>query len=302
MFCRKCGTQLSDDSTFCHKCGERIIEIDGSTANEYKSKTESQIYDDYSSTIDVTTEGINIPSSSFRNKVFLAIGIIIAIVVCFVLITKGINNAKRCDFGSCENNKIENSDYCYEHTCSFKECYWFKGTDDRYCYSHRIELCCEEEDCDSTKVNGGTYCTSHTCEKTGCFERRYLNTNYCLTHQVNMRDNLIDSSFYFNLNSAGGIVFNFKATNATSKEIKYVRFNVGLYNAVGDRAYDEITDEHEVSVEIIGPVKPRGTIELSKEIIGYCDNCAKVEIRNITLIYSDGSSETGRFNYYYEKP
>lgn len=103
------------------------------------------------------------------------------------------------------------------------------------------------------------------------------------------------------MNSAGGITFNFSAKNSTGKEIKYVRFDVGLENAVGDSVQDEIKRSSSVSVEIVGPVKAGGTVSMSNEIIGYCDTCARIDIDDITIVYTDGTSETGHFGYYYSK-
>lgn len=116
-----------------------------------------------------------------------------------------------------------------------------------------------------------------------------------------MRKRLTSSKFGFSLNSAGGIVFSFEAKNSTGKEIKYVRFSVYLYNAVGDLIQDEIKRTTSVDVEIIGPIADKKTVSLNREIIGYADDCAKIEIKDITIEYSDGSDETGKFNYYTEK-
>lgn len=34
------------------------------------------------------------------------------------------------------------------------------------------------------------------------------------------------------------------------------------------------------------------------EIIGYCDNLARIDIKDITILYTDGNSETGHLGYY----
>lgn len=116
-----------------------------------------------------------------------------------------------------------------------------------------------------------------------------------------MRERLTNSSFSFSLNSAGGIEFDFRATNSTGKEIKYVRFEVQLRNAVNDLVRDEIKGTSSVSVEIVGPVRAGKIVYMVSEIIGYCDTCARIDINDITIVYTDGTSETGHFGYYYEK-
>lgn len=118
---------------------------------------------------------------------------------------------------------------------------------------------------------------------------------------VDMRTRLTNASFQFYLNSAGGIEFDFTAYNSSNKTIKYVRFNADLLNAVGDTAYDEITRKSYAPVEIIGPVAPGAKVSMKDEIIGYCDTLARIDIGDITIVYDDNSSETGSFNYYFEK-
>ncbi len=80
-----------------------------------------------------------------------------------------------------------------------------------------------------------------------------------------------------------------------------MRFEVELRNAVGDLVKDEIKNTTSVSVEIVGPVKSGSKVNMSNEIIGYCDDCARIDIDDITIVYTNGASEEGRFGYYYEK-
>ena len=38
-----------------------------------------------------------------------------------------------------------------------------------------------------------------------------------------------------------------------------------------------------------------------EDIIGYNDNCARIDINEVTLIYTDGTSQTGHYGWYTEK-
>lgn len=134
-----------------------------------------------------------------------------------------------------------------------------------------------------------------------CYNIRNYDSNYCADHQVDMRKRLTNSSFHFFLNSAGGITFTFDANNSTGKEIKYVRFDVELKNAVGDSVEDTIKNRTSVSVGNVGPVKAGERVSMKDKIIGCCDTCAKIVIDDIIIIYTDGTSEAGHFGYYYEK-
>lgn len=306
MFCRKCGNEIPDDSIFCLKCGTKVEKVDS------KEKVEiNQVLDESSEKIDVhnmeeCSSQIGIISKQSESKVtdkkvtYSTIGIIA--LVLFVIIAVSVsNNANKCSLESCNNPKMVGSDYCSDHTCQKEGCTYSKSKRDKYCYTHQQELTCAVEDCTSDKVDGGDYCSYHTCENSGCYNKKFSDTDYCLDHQIDMRKKLTDSSFSFSLNSAGGIKFNFSAKNSTGKEIKYVRFDVGLENAVGDSVQDEIKRSSSVSVEIVGPIKAGNTVSMRDEIIGYCDTCARIDIDNITIVYTDGTAETGHFGYYYSK-
>lgn len=235
-------------------------------------------------------------------KTLYSVCAVLAIVFTIVIITVAVSeNVKKCTFSGCDNYKIEGSEYCKEHTCRAVGCTNSKSKYDTYCYTHEQELCCFVEDCTNDKMEGGEYCYFHTCERPGCYEKKISDTDYCFDHQVDMSKRLTESSFYFVLNSAGGIDFNFSAKNSTGKEIKYVKFDVELRNAVGDLVEDEIKNTTSVSVEIVGPVKSGGEVNMIHEIIGYCDTCARIDINSITIIYTDGTSETGHYGYYFER-
>ena len=168
-----------------------------------------------------------------------------------------------------------------------------------YCYQHEKEHVCSSDGCESYKMTGGEYCYIHTCDESGCYNKAGYNSSYCIDHQVDMRKKL-GNEFSFSVNSAGGIKLYFRAKNNSGKEIKYIRFDVEFRNAVGDRIQDEITDDYSVSVEVVGPIKS-GKSANFEDIIGYNDNCARIDIKEVTIIYTDGTSQTGHYGWYTEK-
>ena len=204
----------------------------------------------------------------------------------------------QCKWNGCDNDKKDGSEYCTEHTCKADNCTLSKSKYDAYCYIHQQEYACAYTGCNMNKVTGGEYCYTHTCNEYGCFNQKNNSSDYCSAHQVNMRELLRLDYFYIDqINSAGGIEICFDATNLNRKEIKYIRFYVDLYNRVGDRIVDEITDKSSVYVEITGPIKYKDSVEF-EDIIGYNDTCGRVEIEDITIVYMDGTSYTGRYGYY----
>ena len=321
MYCKNCGNQIPDESVFCFKCGTKILVENTSfqpTLDESTELVSSNVEKMQAKETDLSNKVNEIEkrkrkgNSKLRWVIIAISAIVLCIIICLV-----VNSALKCDFDYCNNFKTDGTDYCKQHACPVRYCYGAKNEDDFYCWFHTCGLdgckrqkidggayCsshnCREKNCKNLRLAGGTGCVSHTCAVEGCLNLK-LDAKYCYAHRIDMRKMLTDSSFGFKLNSAGGIVFSFRATNSTGKEIKYVRFKVYLYNAVGDRVNDELKRTNYVDVEIIGPVKARKMVSLSEKIIGYCDTCARIEIEDITIVFTDGTSETGSFNYYYMK-
>lgn len=317
MFCRKCGNEIPDDSVFCLKCGEKVTCLDKandldnlvSLQNE-ETKDNKPLKPDNSSGFEsvlkatrpkqIRNKFSNLNKKTKRIVFGIIIFLLISIIVIIALINMNICNV-------CDNKTVEGSNYCYYHKCRVDGCEFSKSRDDKYCFSHEKEFVCAWEDlwsekCNNDKIEGGDYCLTHTCDRSGCNEKiSKEGYNTCLKHKVNMRSKITNSSFGFTLNSAGGIEFTFRATNSTSKTIKYIRFDVKLKNSVGDLVYDEIKDTNKVNVEIVGPINPGNRINMTDKIIGYCDDCARIDIEDITIIYTDGTTETGHFGYYAEK-
>lgn len=104
----------------------------------------------------------------------------------------------------------------------------------------------------------------------------------------------------WSLNSADGIKTKVWVTNTSSQRIKYLRFYVYMSNAVGDSLRDDIKNKSTIYVECIGYFEIGVETKAYDGIIGYCENCASLTIKEITIVYEDGSQETIANNYYYE--
>ena len=113
-------------------------------------------------------------------------------------------------------------------------------------------------------------------------------------HLQEVKNSICLTSYWLSgANSCGGrdIHFNFKNLNR-EKTIKYLDFSVSFYNAVGDKAYDEIRDYSTFNGRITGPVKPNGTNYNSNffECAIYNYQAKKMVLNSIDIEYMDGST------------
>lgn len=103
--------------------------------------------------------------------------------------------------------------------------------------------------------------------------------------------------FCYYKNSANGIKVCWGGENLSGKTINYYTVTIYFYNSVGDPAYSEITGKSSKTVKFVGPVKPNGDL-LIYGIVDYVPVCSKVLIGEITVEYSDGTSDTGWYGWY----
>lgn len=338
MYCQNCGKKLIDDAKFCYACGAKVIipAEDEKPINDVP-QTKEQKHHEETDPFDVWTEtarkktnknenGKSIKDSNRDSGSYYDIksnryygdadkkdkhghGIAIMIVVIIVIgvlsmVAYWYYNNTICRIKGCNNKRVTNSEYCKQHVCQYPNCVSKRTGNSMYCGIHDAALLCHKWNCYNERVKGGEYCIEHTCKVDGCFKEADWDGNYCFEHRnadkVDMREYLKDVSFRFKLNSAGGIVFTFTAKNNSPKEIKYVKFKAYLYNAVDDSINDDIKGQPYIDVSITGPVRRYGTVSMSDEIIGYCDECTRIDINDVTIEYTDGTSDNGRLGYYTE--
>ena len=272
--CSHCNQILPNDAKFCSNCGEKIV--NNNIINE--------------------TVAYNKKVKSTAIKLSIALCLILAI-----FLPLDYMHSLQCDYKNCKNQKLEGKNYCYDHACQVDNCGLSKIEDDTYCFLHVKDYTCEYIGCDNVVYYIGDFCYEHICIEVGCINGKVFHSDYCSEHKIDMRTIITDVGISFTVNSAGGIEFTFKGRNATLNDIKYIRFNVYLKNAVGDLIEDEITNSTYVPVEIIGKIYRRDRFTFGSEIIGYADNCARIDINDITIIYMDGTSQTGYLGYYCEE-
>ena len=109
-----------------------------------------------------------------------------------------------------------------------------------------------------------------------------------------------DTTSYFGFcyykNSADGIKVCWGGENLSGKTVNYYSVTVYFYNSVGDPAYSEMTGKSYKTIKYVGPVKPNADFIIFG-IVDYVPTCSKVVIGEITLEYSDGTSDTGWYGW-----
>ena len=101
-------------------------------------------------------------------------------------------------------------------------------------------------------------------------------------------------------NSVGLVKLVWTADNNSGKTIKYYTTTVYYYNSVGDPARNDITGKTSYTVKYVGPVEPGETVLVSE--VGYCSICREVVVGEVTLEYTDGTTDTGWYGYRFKIP
>lgn len=286
--CRWCGKEIPNDKLLCEKCEQKFTEIK-TEYNQSHNQTQS------TNSENSPSPNNNTPKKSIRiGKLTIKKPILILIILFSIALISGIGiliyNNSICSFSSCNNLCSQGSPYCYKHTCRYPGCTF--GTFSNYCDDHT----CKYTFCNNGICDDSEYCYEHKCVHDGCKNKKGIGSDYCINHQVDMRNRLKVNTFWFSLNSVGGIKLHFEAENISGKEIKYINFPIYLYNAVGDSIESDF-GESKIDVEIVGVIHPKRDAKIDGDIIGYCERVTKLVINNVTITYTDGTQESGHLGY-----
>jgi hypothetical protein len=93
-------------------------------------------------------------------------------------------------------------------------------------------------------------------------------------------------------NSASGVGFFIRFTNADSRTIKYVVFSATPFNAVGDSVGSSIGGKQLLRVRLTGPIEPGALKESGWKPLWYNGSITSVEISAAEIEYIDGSTES----------
>lgn len=97
---------------------------------------------------------------------------------------------------------------------------------------------------------------------------------------------------YFYHNSVGGVEPAFFIVNNSNKTIKYVNFNITVYNAVGDKVYNDIGGYGNAKLQVTGPLKPWRAKMYHWDAVFYDNAAYSVYVKEATVTYTDGTKKT----------
>lgn len=183
MYCRKCGTKISDDSEYCNKCGTKVekpVDADNSTQNVQPTEKPEP-----TEVPEMTEEEIKKRMrKDIRNVILLiAIPIVSTLLLCVFLIVTG---ELTCRYSWCFNRPVDGSSFCYEHMCEYPGCNRMKDTREIYGVEQIVPYCivhiCLERNCTEMTDEGVSFCKYHKCIVEDCNEKHMPGSEYCSSH------------------------------------------------------------------------------------------------------------------------
>lgn len=104
----------------------------------------------------------------------------------------------------------------------------------------------------------------------------------------------------YNIDSVGGVEWNFNIRNNTEKQIKYVVLKWDCYNAVGDLVYDEISRKPYMEIRFTGPLDANTTSTRKRTTTKFYNyDLESYKLTEATVEYMDGTIES--LNAYYDE-
>lgn len=120
MFCKKCGTQIADDCTFCSNCGEKVAAEETTTVTGADYGVMPEIQSEGASEVPAESEFVAQPEAPKKNfKKLIVIGAavltaIIAIIVAIILISSAVGKANlHKQLKNKDWQRVESSDGVY---------------------------------------------------------------------------------------------------------------------------------------------------------------------------------------------
>lgn len=179
MYCRKCGTKISDDSEYCNKCGTKVekpIDTDNSTQNvqptEKPEPTEVPEMTEEKLTQKHRKETLKLALLAFISVIMLVLIVVIEELTC------------RIDF--CFNPRVNGTYVCNEHMCEYPKCNRGKYTKEIYGVEQLVPYCilhiCCERNCTEMTDEGVSFCKYHKCIVEDCNEKHMPGSEYCSSH------------------------------------------------------------------------------------------------------------------------
>lgn len=181
IICEVCGGRefIKENGVFlCQNCGakyslEEARKIMTEVDDEPKQPMPANESD---GTNDVYSENKNTSGKKSRKKIIIIAIVAVALVAAAIAVFSTLSSSK-CGVQECNEKKMENSDYCAEHTCHADGCY-NKAENGEYCVEHT----CSYEGCANPVLNSA-YCEEHTCKVDGCSEGTIGESSYCVVHK-----------------------------------------------------------------------------------------------------------------------
>ena len=115
------------------------------------------------------------------------------------------------------------------------------------------------------------------------------------TTNVSVKEKAPATILFYNyeIDYVGGVTFNFRLRNNSSKVVNYITVKWYCFNAVNDFVYDEINGHNYVKLRYTGPLKAGATTNMrSNATAFYNRNTRNVHLTEMIIEYADGTTIT----------
>lgn len=128
-----------------------------------------------------------------------------------------------------------------------------------------------------------------TAESAGTQSQTCLVCQHKVTEEIKKLSPITFLSIRYNIDSVGGVEWNFEIKSNSQKTIKYITMYWNCYNAVGDLVKDQITGKTNYGIKITGPIEYGYSSTWNNTSKFYNHNFDHLKMTKVQVEFMDGT-------------